>query len=333
MSFSRVVSGIGRLLIGAGVLVLLFVGYQLWGTGLHEARAQDQLERDFRALVSQTTTTDPAAPATSTVAELPAEDEATSTTAPAHPVDPGEVLARIEIPRIGVDKLVVQGVTTSALRKGPGHYPTTALPGHLGNAAIAGHRTTYGAPFADIDKLAPGDDIIVSTAEGRFTYRVLPAPTNAASGHFIVKPSDVWVLDNSSDARLTLTACHPKYSAKQRIIVVAKLLEQPVSAARNGAAATPAGAAAGSGPGATTAPAAAGAEHAPAAAVVDHLGGDGNARVPMVLWGLAFFALLAAVWQAGVRWKKLPSYAIGALPLALVLFVWFEQIDRWMPAR
>jgi hypothetical protein len=53
----------------------------------------------------------------------------------------------------------------------------------------------------------------------------------------------------------------------------------------------------------------------------------------MILWGLAFLALLAAVWQAGVRWKRWPSYALGALPLALVLFVWFEQIDRWMPAR
>ena len=114
------------------------------------------------------------------------------------------LIARIEIPAIGVNDIVVAGVSPNDLKKGPGHYPDTPLPGQLGNAAIAGHRTTYGQPFFDVDKLVVGDEIVVTTLNGRYTYRV--------TGQEIVSPSDYQVVAtiDPSRATLTLTSCHPR---------------------------------------------------------------------------------------------------------------------------
>ena len=125
-------------------------------------------------------------------------------------------MAHLNIPDIGVDKIVIEGVALGDLKRGPGHYPETPLPGQPGNAAIAGHRTTYGAPFNRINELDRGDEILVTTVQGAFRYEV--------SDQLIVSPSEVGVLDDFGDNRLTLTACHPKYSARQRIIVVAALV-------------------------------------------------------------------------------------------------------------
>ena len=220
-------------MIAAGVLLLLFVAYQLWGTGLHEARAQDSLEDRFTELVG-TPSTVPASTPPATAP--PASSAATTTTREAQPdvvqvaFDNGDAVARLRIPKIGLDKIVVEGVDVEDLRKAPGHYKSTSMPGQQGNAAIAGHRTTYGAPFGDIDKLVPGDEILVATPQGSFTYKVI-AQTGAdgsTSGHLIVDPSEVWVLDDVGDSRLTLTACHPKYSARQRIVVQASLVEPPL---------------------------------------------------------------------------------------------------------
>ena len=137
-------------------------------------------------------------------------------TVPPQPVfAPGDPVARLEIPRIGVDEIVVSGVGVEDLKKGPGHYPETPLPGQPGNAAIAGHRTTYGAPFFSVDELAPGDKIIATTFAGRFVYRV--------TGTVVVAPTDVGVIAGTADARLTLTSCHPLYSAANRIVVTAQL--------------------------------------------------------------------------------------------------------------
>jgi sortase A len=129
----------------------------------------------------------------------------------------GDPVARIELPRIGVDKIVVAGVDKNDLKKGPGHYPETPLPGQLGNSAIAGHRTTFGQPFFDIDKLETGDEIIVTTLAGRYVYRV--------TGQEIVSPSEYQVIATTDPtvATLTLTSCHPKYTARERIIVFAEL--------------------------------------------------------------------------------------------------------------
>ncbi|MCB1271621.1 MAG: sortase, partial [Microthrixaceae bacterium] len=109
----------------------------------------------------------------------------------------------------------------------PGHYIGTPFPGQPGNVGIAGHRTTYGAPFNRIDELVPGDDIILSTSQGTFDYSVIAAPGSTNQAWYTVSPGQVEVLDDFGDNRVTLTACHPKYSAKQRIVVHAVLQEPP----------------------------------------------------------------------------------------------------------
>ena len=127
----------------------------------------------------------------------------------------GEALGRIRIPEIDVNKVVVEGTDGGSLREGPGHYPETPLPGIRGTVAIAGHRTTYGAPFRDVDKLEKGDEIAVEMPYGRFVYEVEKTE--------IVDPSATYVTRRVGHDRLVLTACHPKYSAEQRIVVFARL--------------------------------------------------------------------------------------------------------------
>jgi len=131
-------------------------------------------------------------------------------------VGEGESLTRLMIPSLDVDVVVVQGTSASALRAGAGHYPESPLPCDLGNVAIAGHRTTYGRPFHNLDLLNPGDDIILETPVGTCTYKVNKDP-------FIVVPTDFSVLDRTSTGTLTLTTCHPKNSAAQRLIIQADL--------------------------------------------------------------------------------------------------------------
>ena len=126
-------------------------------------------------------------------------------------------LTRMRIPALGVDTVVVEGVTVSALRAGAGHYPDTPLPGERGNVAIAGHRTTYGKPFRRLDTLAPGDEIEFETPVGRFVYRVARAP-------FVVDPHDLSVLEQDQRSLLTLTTCHPVDSARERLVVQAVLV-------------------------------------------------------------------------------------------------------------
>src|SRR4051794_4073779 len=234
------VGGTGRVLIVVGLLLLGFVAYQLWGTGIEHARAQSDLEHEFNQQLA-TTVAPTTAPAT-TVAPSAAAVPTTTippTTAPPATAPPrpafadGDPVARLEVPRMGLDEIVVSGVGTDDLKKGPGHYSQTPLPGEHGNAAVAGHRTTYGAPFLDIDQLAPGDDVIATTYAGRFVYKV--------TGTVVVPPSEISVLDDTPDDRITLTSCDPKYSATNRIIV---------TAAFDGADSTPIGA----GPPASTTP-------------------------------------------------------------------------------
>jgi LPXTG-site transpeptidase (sortase) family protein len=131
----------------------------------------------------------------------------------------GDPLTRFEIPKLGVDTIVVQGISESALKAGAGHYPSTPLPGQNGNVAIAGHRTTYGRPFNRIDQLKVGDAIVLTTPAGKYTYKVSRPP-------FITSPYDWTIVANSKKPLLTLTACHPKGSARQRLVVRAELVKR-----------------------------------------------------------------------------------------------------------
>lgn len=326
------IGAIGRVMITVGVLTLLFVVYQLWGTGLQEARHQDALESEFDKLINQplVTTTTRAAPSTTAAPEAP--------TTTAEPVpeevtaafERGDAVARIRADKIGLDKIVVEGVAVEDLRKGPGHYRSTPMPGQQGNAAIAGHRTTYGAPFGDIDKLEPGDEVVVTTPQGQFTYVVMPQTdpdSGAILGHLIVYPTDVWVLDNTGDNRLTLTACHPKLSARQRIVVQALLKEPPAPTPK----ALPNDAVDDTSAPADDSEATGGGARDFSADLNQGLGGDPSARNPAIIWGVVLAALLLLTGLYTRRWGRLRSWAAAAVPIILVLYVFFAYLDRWLP--
>lgn len=130
----------------------------------------------------------------------------------------GDAIARLDLPSLDRSYYVVEGTDTESLRKGPGHYPDTPLPGERGTAAIAGHRTTYGAPFRTIDQLRRGDPIVVEMPDGTFYYRVERVR--------IVDDSALWVTDKVAYNRLVLTACHPLYSAAQRVVAFARFVKR-----------------------------------------------------------------------------------------------------------
>lgn len=388
---------LGQTLVWLGGLLLLFAVFQLWGTGLLEWRAQRGLDAEFDQLMAEATV-DAAEPAAVPATEADGQTDATTdledtnadlpdvgvATAPA-PVAPpsehqselvavtadskllppeGAPIARIDIPAIGVRKTIVQGIERQTLRAGPGHYPTTPMPGQPGNAAIAGHRTTHGSPFLEIDRLEPGDHIDVETVDGVYRY-VVEAHRSADGserGHFIVHPSEVDVIADQGDDRLTLTACHPRYSARQRIIVTALLIGEPspepvvvadqslepvddiaddeLFAERsrdpipNELGTTTAGS--GGDQGATTQP----------SGGVDSfqtVGGEPNSLeeslgwrmdelIPTMLWATIFAVVAFAGWMLDRFWLRRWVCA-AATPVALVpLFVCFIHLDRLLPA-
>ena len=296
----RLVGGAGRSLIAIGLLVLLFVGYQLFGTNLIEARNQGALEAEFQQQLSE------ARPAVSPPGGL-------GTTALVPPPAPGDPVGRMEIPRIGVDHILVEGVSVEDLKRGPGHYPDTPLPGRSGNVGIAGHRTTYGAPFYRLDELQIGDPVVVTTAEGRFEYEV--------SESLVVEPERVEVLDATPDARITLTTCEPRFSARQRLIVVARLVGEPAPSSGLTAPAVTDGVVSDD-PGALT----------PPPRVAD-LSGEPVPATPVIVWGVAAGAVAAAIWVLGRVWRRWPAYLLGTPIFLVVLGVFFENLSRLLPAN
>ena len=199
--------------MGVGLLLLAFVAYQLWGTALYEHNAQARLQHELTPSL-RTTGTLPKGPRG---AGSGSTDPLTSRAAPPT-ADPavGNPVGLLSIPAIGMSKVViVEGTDDGQLQEGPGHYPGTPLPGEVGNASIAGHRTTYGAPFYSLDALHPGDAINIETPQGLFQYLVVLTK--------IVQPTDTSVLEASVLPELTLTTCNPRYSASQRLVVQALL--------------------------------------------------------------------------------------------------------------
>jgi sortase A len=208
-----VVSTLGELSITLGVLLLLFVAWQLWWTDVEANREQDRLadrlEQDWAAGVGVA----PAPPGESApvAAEVPVAAPATA----------GEAFGLLRIPRFGDDyaRPIVSGTTEDDLQQGVGHYDGSAWPGAVGNLALAGHRTTYGAPLARIAELQAGDPLVVQTAEGYYTYRVTES--------LIVRPQQVEVVAPvpgepgavPTERMITMTSCHPRYSARQRYVV------------------------------------------------------------------------------------------------------------------
>ncbi len=131
--------------------------------------------------------------------------------------EPYTMLGTIEIPAIKVKKKLLEGVSLNTLDRGPGHWPGTAMPGHIGNVVIGGHRTSHDRPFRHIDKLVPGDEVILTTLEGRYIYTVRETQ--------IVTPDSLWVVDQKPDYTATLFACHPVGSTSHRLVVFLELKE------------------------------------------------------------------------------------------------------------
>jgi sortase A len=239
-----VARGVGQTLITFGLVALLFVVYELWVTDVLSAREQDQLTGEIQQQWADAPTVTPPESA-------PSESATTSRPAPA-PIEVavGDPFAVLHIPRLGADweRVVVEGTAQVQLAQGPGHYVGTAMPGEQGNVSVAGHRVGRGSPFLDLDQMRPGDPVVVETATHWFVYRVLGDPGTGSFegdpsgilGQHIVRPTDVDVISPTpggpadgaaSGAYLTLTTCHPKYSAQQRLVIHARLDGGPLSKA------------------------------------------------------------------------------------------------------
>ena len=259
-----------------------------------------------------------------------------------------------------LNRIVVEGATADDLAKGPGHFPETPLPGQLGNAAIAGHRTTHLHPFFDIDKLRPGDEIIVTTLNGRYVYHV--------TGTEIVAPEDYAAVIPTTDvtkATLTLVSCTPRYSAKNRIVVRSELASEQSDALTQ---ATPADVAGDSsattlpvddpvtvvdtvGPTATTAPSDTASPSTipagggptpstpstPAAATspdafTDSWFSDRTAITPAIMWGAALAAIAYGIYWVSRRFRR---YWVGILagfvPFLVALYFFYENVNRLLP--
>jgi sortase A len=216
----RVLRTLGKFLISVGVGVLLFVAWTLWGTGLSTERAQAALEYEFGGLDA----VDARRLDQDGVQSVEVDDSFRP--------GPGEAVFRIVIPEIELRAMVVEGVDTEHLRKGPGHYPDCrrgfdrplctnqeeVWPGEVGRVIISGHRTTYGGPFYDIDQLESGDEIRLETKWGNFVYDV--------TGSEVVLPNARDIATPISDKpELVLTTCNPRFSASERLVVSAELSE------------------------------------------------------------------------------------------------------------
>ena len=301
LDLGTILSVMGRTLIAFGLLLLGFVGFELLGTNVAEARNQSELREELTA-----------PPLPETAEELPVSQPSNEPAPPPPPA--GSAVAQIRIPRIGLDKAVVEGVDLSDLRRGPGHYSGTPLPGQSGNSAIAGHRTTYGAPFFRLDEMQPGDPILVSTAQGAFRYEVQRV--------FIVKPTQVDVVEPTGGDHLTLTTCHPRFSAAQRLVVVADL---------KGPAAKPSPP-----PPAVVTPTDTGniviQPSVPEVTEVVGASGDPAERVPSALWGTVVLALGIAGVVLGRLWRRWPAWLLTAIPFLPALWTFYSHLAKAVPS-
>ena len=416
---------IGMALTWASFVGILFVLFQLFGTGLVAYQAQSRLGGKFEAVSPSfelvatpiflpTTTIETTTSTTSTTTSIPAPVttvmstettiageniapvEVAPTTLPAEIVpttlpieiapttlpaviDPtmveqstaaisrvtraseGDVIGRIMAPSIGLDKFIVEGAAATELRAAIGRYRGTAFLGDKGNVALAGHRTTYGAPFGRIGELLPGDKINVLTPVGTAIYEVMDPVVASklwagtvreiSGGHAIVGPSDEFVLADVGDNRLTLTACHPKFSAAERIIVVAQLVGEPFAMLDPvfGQAIAEI----------TTPSTLANGEVSPetpvdpslnsATPVVDPslnavetleirqtlqitLDGLPNQIAPSIVFALLTLIVMTAIAATVEKFGRLRAYAFGSMPLLVVLWFFFRNLELLLPA-
>jgi len=303
------------LLVAFGVILLLFVAYLLWGTGLYTSQHQNALHAQIcrelhyaKACGGSGSTGSTGTTATSRGTATTVAPTTTTTLrisgvqapAPGDVPPEGQPDGIIQIPKIGLDMVFVEGTGTADLRLGPGHYPGTPLPGQPGNAAIAGHRTTYLHPFYNLNEMAAGDPIYVTTAQGFFKY--------VTTQLLIVNPSDVAVVAPSPTPELTLTTCNPRFSASQRLVLQASLDSPPAPIPPKANNSRPSSDSAG-------------------------LAGEQGSWTGTLGWGAACIAVAAAVLIVGRRRRhRWATYGVGALPFLVVLFLFFENLSPLLPA-
>jgi len=366
----------GFVLISSGVLLFLFAIYQLFGTALITAQAQSSLENDLDTVTEELASDEFIQNTfmkleTVTISEGVERTETVETEVSSSPFDDftaeeisalgnivykpqGEAIAQIVAPAMGLDSIVVSGTAVSDLRKGPGHYTDSAPLCSTGNAAIAGHRTTYGSPFGDIANLKFGDEIRVNTPYGNCIYTV--------TKRFIVEPSDTGVVKDQGDNRLTLTSCHPKYSAAQRYIVVAKLTQTdvPYLPSQKEISALIA----------STTQTSVVSEEVTTTETVERevevarevtetirdeantviektttvtegfgegLDGDDDQLLAVILYGVVFFAVWYRTYRIAnsenkERKFKYITYGVGVFPLLVAMGLWFYRIDLLLPS-
>lgn len=239
----RVIRFVGWTSVWLGLFLLGFVAHQLFVTTFFAQQNNAVLEAEAEEYFDSAEITEvlyvaPNVPGVSDAGDTPIEpgspDSSDGAAPPAtlrveSPPPEHEAFAVIRIPsieRLRDGWAVVEGVARSDLKNGAGHMPSTPLPGQPGNSVISGHRTTYGAPFHEFDQLSPGDKIEVETGLGVHTYEVRET--------IIVRPTEIWVTEQREGAWLTLTTCHPKFSARQRLVVFAELVDGPNAEVING---------------------------------------------------------------------------------------------------
>jgi sortase A len=320
---------VGRVLVAAGVLALLFAAYQLWGTGLVTAHDQAQLRtrlaRELPPGASAAAARAARAAREGTGARRTAggaaKPRAPGTAGPAPKVAPpmptpapGTPVGTLDIPEIDLKMVVVEGVTATDLAMGPGHYPGTPLPGEAGNVAIAGHRTTYLHPFYNLTAVVAGDAIVITTTQGTFTY--------VAQSQTVVAPTDVAVVGPSATPTLTLTTCNPRYSSATRLVLHATLTRSVLSARRPSPARS--GAAGPTGADPRDRPASAGG--------LAGTPGPSGTTAP-VLWGLGVAAVVATTALLGRHRRRRWLVTLpGALAALVVLFFFFAALSPLLPA-
>jgi sortase A len=274
------------------VIVILFACFQIFGTSLLEHHTQTDLAAQFNKDTATTPSDDRPyglIPATTPVVHQPA----------------GSVIARIQIPAIAVNQYVVEGATAGDLEKGPGHYTGTAVPGQAGNVAIAAHRTTFGAPFGRLDDLRPGQLIFLTTTAGqKLVYSVFQTQR-------LVSPTDTSFLADFGDNRLTLTTSNPKYSAVQRLVLVARL-EQPSTNATAAALPSP-------GP-------------PPGPVPSDQTAGWNLNQLPLALLIAALLVLLALAYRRPSKDRRLLSVLILGPIWIAGLYLLFLAFTTVLPA-
>jgi sortase A len=295
---------VGRVVLVAGVLVLLFIPYLLWGTGLMTARSQAQLRTEFSKAQQRA---DAPTPTPTTLAN-PTRYAPVAQAAP--PIlDPaiGSAVGTITIPKIDLSMVVVEGTGDAQLQTGPGHYPGTPLPGEIGNAAIAGHRTTYLHPFYNLNELVPGDSITIVTLQGIFLYHV--------TGSVAVPPTDVSVVDQTRYPTLTLTTCNPRYSASQRLVVHARLVASILAHPRHIVTSVP----------------------TPASKIAARNASATPAHdwTAAILWGIAVAVLTTLLWLWERRThgaRRVAVVAGGLIGWLVVVFFFFQVTAPLLPA-